>query len=207
MTVPAVQWLKLTLAPIGWRSLAATIRVNQCAPSPAGQTGPVIFACLHRDILAAILHVRPAQPYLLVSASADGEILIRCLAADGFGFVRGATGENGGRAFVRLLRCLRAGRHLGLAVDGPRGPYGTIHDGVLQLARRSGAPILPLIADVRRRTILQTWDRTVVPHPLSTVNVRMGPPQHVPLDADESALAAVRANLATFFGSAAVKER
>jgi lysophospholipid acyltransferase (LPLAT)-like uncharacterized protein len=207
MTRPAAHRWKLALAPAGWRVLAATIRVNRCAPVPAGEPGPVIFACLHRDIIPAILHVRPARPYLLISASPDGDILVRCLRDAGYRFVRGATRENGSRAFVRLLRCLRDGYHLGLAVDGPRGPFGTIHDGVLQLARRSGAPILPLVAAAPRARILATWDRTVVPYPFSAVTVSGGPVQRVPPEAGDEWLEGVRGRLATFFGTTTAKGR
>lgn len=203
MTSLRAQRLKLTLAPAAWRLLAATIRVNRWSAPSAAERGPVIFASLHRDIIPAILYVRSARPYLLVSASPDGEILVRCLQGAGYRFVRGATGENGGRAFVRLLQCLRDQQNLGLAVDGPRGPYGTIHDGVLHLARRSGAPILPLVAAAAHARVLATWDRTVVPYPFSAVTVTSGPPQWVPPQADAAALAAVRERLATFFGTLA----
>jgi lysophospholipid acyltransferase (LPLAT)-like uncharacterized protein len=199
MSGAALQPVKLALAPIGWRLLAATLRVNRCAAFPLGEASPVIFACLHRDIIPAILFVRPARPYLLISKSPDGQLLIRCLARDGFGFVRGATGEDGGPAFVQLLRALRAGRHLGLAVDGPRGPYGAVHDGVLQLARRAGAPILPLVAAARRKAVLATWDRTVVPYPLSRVSVHTGSPLSIPADAGEEELEEARRRLRAFF--------
>jgi len=195
-----IQRLKLWTAPVGWRLLAATIRIPVCHPDPLGDGRPVIFACLHRDIIPAILYVRPAHPSLLVSNSPDGEILIRSLGRASYGFVRGAAGEEGSRrAFLGMLRELRDGRSVGVAVDGPRGPFGTIRDGVLQLARRSGAAILPLVAGPRRALALKTWDRTVVPLPLSRVEVLVGEPLALARQATAHDVAALRQALHDFF--------
>jgi len=190
--------LKMFWAPLVWRAFCASIQVP-LFPGAAGQE-PVIFACLHRDILPAIIHVRPARPSLLVSGSPDGDILIRTLGATTYGFIRGATGENGQRAFVALRRELEQGRSIGLAVDGPKGPYGVIHEGVLQLSRLSGTPIVPLRAEVSRPIVLGTWDRTVVPRPFSRVQMRRGADLPVPRVATDADLAVVRRKLAAFLG-------
>ncbi|HPF71167.1 MAG TPA: DUF374 domain-containing protein, partial [Candidatus Krumholzibacteria bacterium] len=115
------QGLKIALAPLGWRLLRSTVRV---APArPEAPQAPRIYACLHRDILPAILHCRVARPVLMISDSEDGEILVRTLGERDFGAVRGSTEEHGGRALVALCRLVEAGRSAGLAVDGPKGPF------------------------------------------------------------------------------------
>ncbi len=174
-----IQQLKLALAPPGWRLLAGSWRGNLSPLAPGPVTEPVIFACWHRDILPAIAYCRPSRPWLLISKSLDGDILVSTLARDGFGFVRGSTGHDGYEGFVGLLRALREGHHLGLAVDGPRGPAGVVREGVLQLAWRAGAPIVPLRVACRRAMVLGTWDRTIVPRPLSRVTVVAGAPLRV----------------------------
>ncbi len=167
-----VQAAKLTLAGGTWRCLNATTRVVDAADRRA-ESGPArIFACLHRDILPALMYVAPVRPVLLVSHSGDGDILRRALGPRGFRFVRGSTGKEGGRAFRDLLRTLRDGHSVGLAVDGPRGPFGHIRSGVVQLARLSGRPIVPLTFEAPRALQLRTWDRTLVPLPFSRVLVR-----------------------------------
>jgi hypothetical protein len=190
------QRLKLVLGPLGWRLLKDTCRHRTTPLAPGPLADPVIFACLHRDILPAMLYCRAARPYLLISKSPDGEILVRTLGGGGFGFVRGSTGHAGHEGFVGLLRALRAGHHVGVAVDGPRGPSGRIHDGVLQLARRAQVPILPLVARCRRPLILSTWDRTRVPLPFSAFAIHAGEPLRIAPDTDESALEVARRLLA-----------
>ena len=191
----AGQALKLALAPLGWALLRRTVRVEGPAPS-----GPCIYACLHRDILPAILYVRPTRPVLMVSSSPDGDILVRTLGERDFGFVRGSGEEHGGRAFLALCRLVEEGRSAGLAVDGPKGPFGQVRDGVILLARRTGVPIVPLRARVRGAIGLDTWDRTVVPLPLARVRMLAGAPLSVPRDADESETARIRSALAAGFG-------
>ncbi len=191
----AGQGLKLALAPLGWALLRRTVRVD--APPAAG---PCIYACLHRDILPAILHVRPVRPVLMVSSSPDGDILVRTLGERDFGFVRGSGEEHGGRAFLALCRLVEEGRSAGLAVDGPKGPFGQVRDGVILLARRTGVPIVPLRAQVRGAVSLDTWDRTVVPLPLGRIRMVAGPPLTVARDADEKETARVRSALQACFG-------
>ena len=89
---------------------------------------------------------------------------------------------------------------MGRAVDGPRGPFGHVHDGALQLARRSGAAIIPLTVTGSGCVQLKTWDRTLVPLPWARLYVRPGAVLTVPADAEEGALAALRGELARGLG-------
>lgn len=190
------QGLKMAAAPLGWRLLGSTVRLH-----PRGlpaEAEPAIYACLHRDILPAILFVRPVRPVLVVSHSPDGEILVRTLGEQGYGFVRGATGEGGGRAFVELRRLVENGASAGLAVDGPRGPFGCVHDGVLQLARLTGRPVVGLRCRYGAAVSLGTWDRTRVPWPGSRVHVELAPPVLVPREAGAAELASRRESLAAW---------
>jgi len=196
------QSLKLLGAPGLWRLLAASVRLQPRDAVEAGVAGPVIFACLHRDILPSLLFVRAARPHLLVSGSEDGAILVRALAGSGFGFVRGATGEGGGRALVELRRVLDGGGAVGIAVDGPKGPFGEIRDGVAHLARLTGRPVVPLAAVPTAAIHLRTWDRTVVPLPGSRVAMRVGAPLVSGGGAPEAEVARLRKQLTDFFHGA-----
>jgi lysophospholipid acyltransferase (LPLAT)-like uncharacterized protein len=192
--------LKLALARPGWRLLSVAWSCNE-APPPDGRAR--IYACLHRDIMPAIRYCRSARPTLLVSKSPDGQILARALADDGFGFVRGSTGHDGHEGFVGLLRVLRAGGVVGVAVDGPRGPFGHVHPGALQLARRSGAPIIALTVRCRGCVQLRTWDRTVVPLPGARLQVAPADPLIVAADAGPEQLARAARDLGARLGLAA----
>ena len=194
--------MKLTLAPVTWRFLKRSVVLEEFSGLPGRKTGSLIFACLHRDILPAIMFVRSVRPTLLVSESPDGDILVRTLGEKDYRFVRGATGEEGPRALVLLRRELEKGRCVGLAVDGPEGPFGAIRDGVLHLARLTGIPVVPLVARADRPLVLNTWDRTVVPVPWRRVTMDVGPLIEIPATADDESLAGFRRELAEVFGVA-----
>ncbi|MFH1845773.1 MAG: DUF374 domain-containing protein [bacterium] len=183
-----VQWLKLLLAPLSWRLLVTTVRLRGTAAEAGFSDNPVIFACLHRDMLPALLYVRSANPTLLVSRSGDGDILRRTLLRDGFGFVRGSTGNEGSRAFRRLLNTLRQGRSIGLAVDGPKGPFGEVYEGVIQLSRLARRPIVPLVLAPGSYWKLGTWDQTIVPRPFENMTVLAGEQLQVEPEADAAAV-------------------
>jgi len=193
-----LQVLKTALAPPAWRILAGSWRM-QPKLDPADIPAPVIFACLHRDILPAIRFVQPVRPSLLVSNSPDGDILVRTLGRGNFSFVRGSTGSGGERALVGLRRELEGGRSIGIAVDGPKGPFGEVQDGVLHLARLTGVSILPLRVQPASAWILRTWDRTVVPRPGTQVRMAMAPALPCDRSATQEELAAMKAELARFF--------
>jgi len=192
--VSALQRIKLILAPLLYRALAPLFRFDPRCAGPRADR-PVIYACLHRDIIPALLYVRSARPSLMVSESADGDILIRTLRREGFTFVRGSTGETGGRAFLRQLALLKRGINAGIAVDGPRGPFGNVHEGVIQMSKRSGAPIVPLRFRTGPKASLATWDRTIVPLPLTRTLVEEGEPLRVPAEATPAETAVWRDRL------------
>lgn len=195
-----VQQLKMLLAPPAWRFLTSTVSLSVFRPVPDLDNGPVIFACLHRDILPAIMYVKPVRPALMVSHSPDGDILVRTLGEKDYRFARGATGLGGKRALLLLRRELESGHSIGVAVDGPEGPFGSIQEGVLHLARMTGAPIAPLVAHAHRPLVMGTWDRTIVPIPFRKVEMEIGPILRIENAATNEDLTMYRNRLAEFFG-------
>ncbi len=193
------QKLKLMLAPKAWKSLELTTRIPALEDFVSLQDGPFIFAGLHRDMIAAILFIKPARPKLLISGSDDGAILVNALSDNAYGFIQGATGENGGRALVKLRKALEAGHHIGLAVDGPKGPFGVIHPGVFLLARMTGATIVPLLPAVQPALVAGTWDRTVVPVLFSKIEMTVGPLMTVPANTTSEEIEIFRQQLSLFF--------
>jgi len=194
--VSVLQRLKYLAASGGWRLMRDTLRLDPLLP-PVPE-GAIVFACLHRDILPALLYVRTLKPVLVVSNSPDGDLLVHALGDEDFSYVRGATGDGGSRVFVALRRLVENGAHAGLAVDGPRGPFGVVHDGVLQLARLTGRPIVPLRCRCRVSSSLRTWDHAAIPWPGSRVEIRQGPALLVPRDASLEDLADTRNRLAAW---------
>lgn len=168
---------------VGWR---ATLRIRvRDDPRPALRAAgrPYVYAILHAQQLSFILLSDDVPILAMVSASHDGDWLVPLCRARSIIPVRGSTGirgsDKGGRAaLVELAAGMRRGLPALLAVDGPRGPRGHVHRGVVDLARAADACIV--VAGVflpRRRFVLaRTWDRTQLPRPFSTLTGRFRPP-------------------------------
>ena len=75
---------------------------------------------------------------------------------------------------------------------GPRGPARVAQPGALWLSKATGHPVLPFHLEASRSWTLNSWDRTQIPKPFSTVAIAMGEPFQVASDADEGALERAR---------------
>jgi lysophospholipid acyltransferase (LPLAT)-like uncharacterized protein len=117
----------------------------------------------------------------MLSRSADGDLFAPSLRLRGLIAVRGSSrrdghDKGGAEALASIVDLVRGGTPAIIAVDGPRGPRGTVHRGVASLAYDSGAVILPVVVVPERRLVLRrTWDRFQLPAPFSTIHVWLGP--------------------------------
>jgi hypothetical protein len=87
---------------------------------------------------------RGPEVYALISQHQDGELIHRIVARLGVGSVRGSTTRGGASALRRLIRLGRRGGDLAITPDGPRGPRHHAQIGVIQLAKATGLPIVPV---------------------------------------------------------------
>jgi lysophospholipid acyltransferase (LPLAT)-like uncharacterized protein len=82
-----------------------------------------------------------------------------------------------------MIEAYRQGYDLIVVPDGPRGPRYQAKPGVLQLARATGAPIFPVTYGAAWKITVRSWDRLLIPCPLSRVTYVVGQPILVPADA------------------------
>ena len=129
---------------------------------------------------------------MLVSGHRDGQVGARIVRWLGIESVFGSSNQSGAQATRQLLRLLRDGGVVAIAPDGPRGPRMHASEGVVTLARLSGAPIVPVAYAASRRRVLRSWDRFVVALPFSRGVFLWGEPIPVPRDADAAIMEAVR---------------
>ncbi len=130
--------------------------------------------------------------HLLISQHRDGRLIARIVGTFGIGTVAGSTTHGGGAALRALVRALKAGDCVGITPDGPRGPRMRAGGGIANIARLSGAPIIPVTYSTSRKRILSTWDRFLVALPFARGVMIWGDPIHVPRDADRTALESAR---------------
>jgi len=143
-----------------------------------------VMAFWHGRILPATYYFRHRGIVVITSENFDGEWIAGIIERFGFGTARGSTSRGGRKALLQLTRDLAAGKPAGFTVDGPRGPARVSQPGAVWLSKATGNPVLPFHLEASRHWTLDSWDRTQIPKPFSTVAIAMGAPFQVPADTD-----------------------
>ena len=104
----------------------------------------IIIAFWHGRQLMMPLAYRGRQVHILISQHRDGELIQRVVSRFGFHAVRGSTTRGGAAALRRLIAVGRRGGDIAVTPDGPKGPRQIAQPGVVQLAKVTGLPIVPL---------------------------------------------------------------
>jgi len=102
--------------------------------------------------------------------------------------IRSDTSMGGASRMVALLKALRGGKFTYMAPDGPDGPPRVAKEGVVFLASRLNAWLVPLGAACRRAFHLKRWDRYALPLPFSLIRVVVGQPLRASRQVDRDSL-------------------
>lgn len=149
---------------------------------------PFILAFWHgRGVMIAEAYQRVGgrRIHVLISEHQDGEIIARTLAHWGYAAVRGSSRRGAVRGAKGLLRAARNGHDLAITPDGPRGPREVLQGGVIDLARISGLPVVPVSYSAKRAKRFASWDGFLLPYLGTRTVVIWGEPLWVPRDADQ----------------------
>lgn len=155
----------------------------------------VIYVFWHGRLLPLSFSHRNRAIQVLASEHSDGEMLGQTIRRLGFGHVRGSSTRGGARAIRELAGKIRSGHDLGITIDGPRGPRYEVKPGPLQIAKLTGAAIVPITTASRRHKTFTSWDAFELPAPFTRVRIAHGEPVFVPRDAGDEALEAHRRTL------------
>lgn len=160
--------------------------------------GRVLLCCWHQQFFSFIRHFqsyRNHQPSLMISKSADGEMIAGVATLSGWHAVRGSSSRGGREALAQMVARLRETGLAAHILDGPRGPMGKVKTGAVYLAQSAGACIVPVYAVAGNAWIFNSWDRFFLPKPFSRVIIRFGEMLTVPKTSDPEQFEVQRENL------------
>ena len=127
-----------------------------------------IHAFWHARLLMFLRLTAKWHGYMLISVHRDGGFISDTLNLCGVDTVRGSTTRGGARAMLKLLRAVKQeNRHIGITPDGPKGPREVVQKGTIQLAMKSGLPVMPICWATSRSWRASSWDRFYIPQPFS----------------------------------------
>ena len=138
----------------------------------------IILAFWHAQQLMIPIGYRGTGSHVLISQHGDGEIIARIIARFGHQAVRGSSTRGGAGALRALIKLGRSGQDVVVTPDGPKGPRHVAKLGVIQLAKATGLPIVPLAFACSKknssRAGIATWSRILFPVACSSMETRSG---------------------------------
>jgi len=137
------------------------------------------------------------KPWFLISQSREGGVVTHASRTVGAEVIRGSAAKGSKRkggfeAMREILRLIGQNDVVGMTPDGPRGPRMRAGVGPIQVAKLSGAPLLPLAWSTNARIVMSSWDSFILPLPFGRGALVWGELVHVPRDADAEQMEAAR---------------
>jgi lysophospholipid acyltransferase (LPLAT)-like uncharacterized protein len=170
--------------------------VNREVLGRLGENGQAAIVCFWHGRLLAMPFAYEKQPAkVLISRHGDGEFIARVMKYFGLGSVRGSYKKVSISSLREILSELKQGTTIGITPDGPKGPRYHVKPGIVEIARLTHSPIVPVTYGASRNWAASSWDRFLVPYPFSRVIFLWGDPIHVAADASADVIERTRQEL------------
>ena len=150
----------------------------------------LVFAIWHDELFPLTWLHRNEGVVGVVSPSRDGEFLAGVMKRVGFNLARGSSSGGGLRALISAYKQMRTQNvDAVFTVDGPRGPRHEVKPGVVYLAAKADALVLPVRVTMGPRKVFsRAWDRFQLPWPGAKCDVYYGKPFSVSLEGKEEGM-------------------
>lgn len=126
----------------------------------------------------------PPRVYAISSTHGDGRLTGLITARFGLCTVWGSSQRSGAEVFRAAQRVIADGDIVAITPDGPRGPRMRAQRGIVLLAKRTGAPIVPITFAASNQRVLDSWDRFAVALPFARGTLAFGAPLEIARDVD-----------------------
>jgi hypothetical protein len=175
-----VPWTVAWLMRIWFRSCRVTLHNEENCFKAEEKDKKGIASFWHYSIIYILYHMRKYSATAMVSASRDGEYIARLAEKFGFETVRGSKNKKSVEGLKAMLRAILNGSSAAIVADGSQGPPRVVQAGILLLASRTGAPIIPMVFSASSYFTINSWDRTIIPKPFSRIDFFYGEPLYLP---------------------------
>ena len=160
---------------------------------------PVIFALWHAHQCALYANEDRAHLNVMISKSNHGEIIAAATERVGIKVIRGSHKRAGASATLAMIEKLEQGENAAITIDGPRGPKGVVKDGIINIAKLSQAPIVPMTwySPSKWWIKFNTWDEFRFPVLGVKTIALYGEPIYIPSDCSKEETEMYRQKLET----------
>ena len=148
-----------------------------------------VCAIWHQDVLCVPWAYRRLHAQTIASVGDSGEVITRLLRLCNYTVFRGGSSKRESRRkkvleeFIQHLRKVDTPA-VGITVDGSSGPAFRMKTGAIVMAMRIQAPVFVVRIWCKRRVLLRTWDRMMLPLPFNKIVILAEGPYLLPDNLD-----------------------
>ena len=136
---------------------------------------PILLCFWHCNLLCVSRYFKKSKLdlYGISSNHFDSEILAGVLKSWNIKLIRGSSSRGWVGVIKEMIKIFKNKNSIiTLTNDGPKGPPKVAKQGALSVAEKCNAQIVAISADIDKKWVLNTWDKTIMPRPFSTINIR-----------------------------------
>jgi len=158
-----------------------------------------VLAFWHGDLLMQPLNYRHFKKNgifkAIISEHRDGESIRRVVQYLGVGSVNGSSTRGGAKALIGAIKAIKNGIDIGITPDGPKGPRGSIADGIVYIAQKTNCKILSFSSKPTKFWQLKSWDKFIIPKPFGHIDFYVSEPFSIAGLSMEEAKNKIRLNM------------
>lgn len=154
---------------------------------------PLIFCFWHGRLIPNIICWDASRTlHILSTPHRDGQIAAKTYNRFGIQTIWGSTKKGGSEAVRAIIKVLKSGGVIGITPDGPKGPRQRMQKSAIDMARMTGAKLVPVATSTSRAKWLRSWDHMIVPLPFGNGVIAFGEPVDIPRKASDAEFEAIR---------------
>ena len=140
---------------------------------------PVLICSWHQRFLFVAKYFKnfSRSIWAISSTHQDSEIMAGILTSWKWKLIRGSSTRGWRNVIVQMTNLLKVEDSIiAITNDGPKGPAKIAKKGSVSLAIKNQAHIIAISCSSTSFWKLQSWDKTYIPKPFSTIHVRFSAP-------------------------------
>lgn len=152
----------------------------------------IVTILWHQDVFCVAGAYTDFRPHTIASVGDAGAVIARILKLCKFTVFRGGSSKGGKSRRKKILEEFT--EHIqntdvavvGITVDGSSGPVYKLKTGSLVVAMPCKMPVFCMRVWCKRRILLPTWDRTLIPLPFNEMVVLARGPYYLPENIEDA---------------------
>ena len=139
------------------------------------QNRPVLLCLWHEHLVCVSRYFKKTtlNLYAVSSTHFDSEILSKILCSWKIKLIRGSSTRGWSGVLKQMMILFKNSSTLvALTNDGPQGPARIAKEGSLSVAKKYNAQIISIAAKPSKSWRLNSWDKTLLPKPFSTICIK-----------------------------------